>query len=248
MSLATLGSVQLTRSVAVEVSAFRLSAEIAASDLSLLSPDERARGERFRFARDRAHFVSGRAELRRRLSGVVGADPRRIEFSYGVAGKPSCATSGLEFNLSHSDDLAVLAIAHGANVHLGIDVEVPRPNHDHLDELVARRFFAPGEVRGLLALPASERQAAFFRCWTRKEALLKALGGGLSLPLDDFEVTFKAGAPARIVRTSEPLARGAWTLFDLSSVDARCYAAVAVGTHEGVSLTITINPEGGGPS
>jgi 4'-phosphopantetheinyl transferase len=234
--------------VSIEVSAFRLVGELAASDLALLAPDELARAERFRFARDRAHFVSGRAQLRRRLGAAAALDPRCIEFGYGPAGKPFCDAAGLSFNLSHSADLAVLAIVDGTAAHVGVDVEVPGAGHEHLDELVARRFFAAGEVRRLLALPAEERRAGFFRCWTRKEALLKAVGGGLSLPLDDFEVTFEAGVPARVARASEPLARGVWNLLDVSSLDPRCYAAVAVGTDEDVSLRVTINPEGGRPS
>ncbi|MGH8888538.1 MAG: 4'-phosphopantetheinyl transferase family protein, partial [Acidothermaceae bacterium] len=244
-TFADVGAERRVGPVVLDVTAFNLDAGFSSSDFLVLSDDEKQRARRFRFERDRRRFVRGRAELRRRLAAELGAEAAEVPFEYGANGKPGVPGAPFTFNLSHSGDLAVLAIAYGDDVQLGVDVEVPRGGDQQLDELVARRYFAPGEIRRLFALSADARYAAFFRCWTRKEALLKALGGGLMLPLHDFEVTLEPAEPARIVAPSEPLARGNWEIADISAISPRSYAAVAAGTPVGAPVTINVNPGGG---
>lgn len=160
-----------------------------------LSEDEVARALRFVFDRDRHRYIVARGRMRQVLSGIVGATPAALRFSYSSHGKPSLSAVGapLHFNLSHSDGLAALGVSHTREI--GVDVEHERP----LKEDIAERFFSRGEVAALSALPEGEQLAAFYRCWTRKEAVVKAIGEGLSRPLDSFDVTLDAGA-ARLLR------------------------------------------------
>lgn len=155
-----------------------------------LSADERARAARFHFARDRARFLRGRAALRRLLAGYADREPHALVFAPGAHGKPAMPGTGLEFNLSHSGGCAVLAVTRGRRV--GVDVERIRAERATL--AVARRFFAPTEAAAVTAAPPAERALTFFRCWTRKEAYVKARGEGLSLPLDRFEVPLEPNA------------------------------------------------------
>jgi len=137
-------------------------------------------------------------------------EPQRIAFSYGPAGKPYIpAFPGLQFNLSNCGELAVVAATSFDEV--GIDIERLRPIND-MDQ-IARHFFAPAEYMKLMELHPSFRTKAFFDCWTRKEAYVKAVGIGLGLPLDSFEVSVGPGEPVRFVAfygQSEELAR--WQL------------------------------------
>jgi 4'-phosphopantetheinyl transferase len=163
---------------------------------STLSPDEIARADRFHFAKDKNHYVAGRGLLRALLGRYLGEAPASLELSYGEHGKPALggpnAASGLSFNLSHSGGLAVYAFAKGRD--LGIDVERIKP--DFVSEDIARRYFSAREVDDLLSLPPEKRPVAFFDCWTRKEAYLKARGAGLQIPLDSFSVSLLPGRPA----------------------------------------------------
>lgn len=166
---------------------------------STLSPDEIARASRFHFAKDKNHYVAGRGLLRALLGKYLGQAPASLEFSYGQHGKPAIAgasaTSGLSFNLSHSGGLAVYAFAKERN--LGIDVERIKP--DFVSEDIARRYFSTREVNDLLSLPPETRAGAFFDCWTRKEAYLKARGAGLHIPLDSFSVSLLPGQPVEFL-------------------------------------------------
>lgn len=145
---------------------------------ALLSPDERARMERFRFPVDQARFAVGRAALRRLLGEVVGIPPEAVAFGYGPQGKPHVRNAPLDvrFNVSHSHGLALVAITLGRKV--GIDVEQRRPVADA--EAIARRYFLPAE--------AALGEEAFLPLWTRKEAVLKASGLGLAEGLPQVEV------------------------------------------------------------
>ena len=154
-------------------------------DAVCLSPDEQARAARFVYEKHRNAYVAARVGLRKRLATVTGDDPAALHFDYGPQGKPHLP-DGPMFNLSHSGGLACLAIHPTQEV--GADIEAFRPVEDG----IAERFFSAAENRTLAALPLSEREAGFFRCWTRKEAVIKALGGGLSIPLDAFDVTLDA--------------------------------------------------------
>ncbi len=185
--------------------------------LAWLSPEESARAERFRFPRHRRAFVLGRAALRGLLASYLGLDATAVEFVYGPQGKPSLAPArendphSLRFNASNSGNLAAFAFTIGCEI--GVDIEQYRALHEF--QSIAHRFFSPDEAAELLELPEADKPEAFFHCWTRKEAYIKAMGGGLSIPLDSFRVTLRPGAPARMVSLegSEDAARG-WTLHD----------------------------------
>lgn len=163
---------------------------------STLSPDELARAHRFHFAKDRDHYVVARGLLRSLLGEYLHQDPHKLEFTYGPYGKPElsgvAAASGASFNLAHSGGLAAFAISRRRK--LGIDVE--RAQVESAGEDIARRYFSAREVSDLQSLPPEEKVTAFFRCWTRKEAYLKALGTGLQTPLDSFSVSLSPGQPA----------------------------------------------------
>jgi len=183
----------------------------------LLASDEQARAEQFRFQKDRLHYVIARGTLRSILGRYLGQDPRTLRFSYSEFGKPALVQNPgsdvLFFNVTHSRGLAVYGIARGFTV--GIDVE-------YLDrrvscEQIAARFFSPLEVNMLRAVPEELQHAAFFTCWTRKEAYIKARGMGLSLDLKAFDVSLLPGEPAAILRSrEEALDVSKWSLYEIS--------------------------------
>jgi len=154
----------------------------------ILTPDEVARASRFRFEEDRRQYVRGRAMLRILLGRYLETPPTEIRFQYENHGKPEIALPhacrDLRFNFSDSGGLALIAVGSGGA--LGVDIERIRPLPDFLD--IATRFFSAREVQAILALSENKRQEAFFACWTRKEAYLKATGMGLLHPLSDFSV------------------------------------------------------------
>jgi len=181
--------------------------------LSWLSNDEQVRAARFHFDRHRQAFVLGRAVLRFLVSAMLAISPAEVEFCYGPKGKPSLADSRarLRFNSSNSGNLAAYAFTEGCD--LGIDVEALRPMPDM--DRIAARFFAPEEASELGSLPESDRPQGFFNCWTRKEAYIKAVGDGLSIPLASFQVTLRPGAAAAILCLGgNTEAAQAWTLED----------------------------------
>ncbi|MEX2186178.1 MAG: 4'-phosphopantetheinyl transferase superfamily protein [Pirellulales bacterium] len=188
--------------------------EIAARKL-VLSPDEVARAERFYFARHHDAFVAARAGLRRTLARYLATPAESIEFLYGHAGKPELSGrhAGDEpaLNHYHSGDLALCAVARRGP--LGIDVEMLRPMNDAAG--LARRYFASAEVKVWQGLPADEQIPAFFRCWTRKEAYLKALGDGLRAPLDRFVVSLAPGEPPRLIQPSPHDTAAGWSIEDI---------------------------------
>jgi 4'-phosphopantetheinyl transferase len=164
------------------------------------------------------------------LAGYVGIPAASLTFRIGPHGKPaldgSAACAGLEFNLSHSGDLALCAVTRARAV--GVDVEAIRP--DFATSEVARRFFAPAEVAALEALPPGERVAGFFACWTRKEAYIKARGTGIALGLDRFEVSLAPGRPAALLATrDEPAAALRWRLVALAPGEGYAGALVTDG-------------------
>jgi 4'-phosphopantetheinyl transferase len=171
---------------------------------SALSPDEKARADRFHFVNDRNRFVVARGLLRELVGKYLQQDPASLAFSYGQHGKPSLsgehASSGLCFNLSHSAGLAVYAIARGRN--LGIDVEHVRPESAGAE--IAERYFSAREVSDLRRLLPEARVEGFFHCWTRKEAYLKATGMGLQIPLDSFAVSLLPEKPAQFLEGVDP--------------------------------------------
>ena len=166
--------------------------------LATLADDEKSRAERFHFQRDRDRFVVSRGTLRSILGCYLDMAPAALRFSYSDHGKPALAgehQSELRFNVSHSHELALFAI--GETRELGVDLEWVRA--DVADEKIAERFFSAEEIRVLRSLPREIQSEAFFNCWTRKEAYIKALGDGLSMPLSRFVVSLAPGEPPALL-------------------------------------------------
>ena len=165
----------------------------------VLSQDDRARAARFRFERDRRRFSVARASLRMTLSRYLRLKPAAVKFESNAFGKPYLVAiqnkDALRFNLSHSHEMALLAVASGREV--GIDIEFMRA--DFATNEIAETFFSRAEIQQLRAVAPELRTRAFFNCWTRKEAYVKARGLGLSLPLDQFDVSLVPGAPAALL-------------------------------------------------
>ena len=175
-----------------------------------LSSDEMARAGRFYFERHRRRFIVARGVLRRLLGTYLEMRPEQVPLTYGPYGKP--AVQGLRFNLAHSNELAVYAFSR--NRELGVDVEWMRPLLDA--QAIAQRYFSPQENAALNSLNQSERLAAFFRCWTRKEAYLKALGDGLARPLTAFDVEVGPHRPPRLLRVEGSLTElDRWTFHEV---------------------------------
>ena len=182
-----------------------------------LAPDEKARAERYHFERDRDRFVLARGVLRMILGRYLNLAPQDVRFSYTEYGKPylqsESAPSDITFNLTHSHKLAVLAVAHARQI--GVDLEYVRP--DLASESIAKRFFAGNEITALFSQPPQVRTEAFFHCWTRKEAFIKAVGEGLSYPLDQFTVAFTPESkPALLEIGGSAKEAGRWALYKLS--------------------------------
>lgn len=196
----------------------------------LLSDDERGRADRFVFERDRSRFVAARALLRTLLGRILSRPAASLEFTYGAHGKPALgpalAGSGLRFNLSHSDGRALVAWTHGAAV--GADLERVRPVA--YGDAIARRFFSDDEQASLAGVEGAAWDAAFFRCWTRKEAFVKAIGDGLHHPLRSFTVPVAdVAAQTRIVLHDAPSESPAWTLDAVDAGPGFVAAVVSVG-------------------
>jgi 4'-phosphopantetheinyl transferase len=197
----------------------------------MLSEDERARAARFHFERDRQRFTATRALLRMMLASYVGADPQALRFRYSDKEKPSLISEDskntVEFNVSHSGTTALLAFARGRA--LGVDVELMRRDFDHA--AIAARFFSEDEQRQLATLEPAERYYGFFRCWTRKEAYIKAVGTGLSLPLHQFDVSLRPGDEDALLSTRPDGAEAAlWSMRDIPAGDGYV-AALCVRGH-----------------
>ena len=190
----------------------------------LLSGDELSRADRFHFEGDRRRFVVARGVLRTLLGGYLDIAPAALAFSYTQHGKPFTENcTQIHFNVSHSGEHALYAIS--PSCRLGVDIESLDRDIDY--NSLASRFFTPRECAVLLRVPEPDRKRAFLSCWTRKEAVVKALGNGLSLPLDQFEVM--AGpdnAPRVLDAGANALRCDEWTLHPID-VDGEYVATVA---------------------
>ncbi len=184
-----------------------------------LTVEERARAGRFRFATDRTRFIASRGTLRAMLGHYLGRAPGAIRFAYNAYGKPILVEEPeddpIQFNVSHSQDLALYAFTPTGDI--GIDLEqITKEVKDY--EQIARRFFSAAEVKALLSVPVEQRQEAFLNCWTRKEAYVKARGLGLSLVLNQFDVSLMPGEPAKLLATRETgQEASAWALHALAA-------------------------------
>lgn len=187
---------------------------IAAKFEPVLSADEKHRAARFHFDHLRCSFVTTRGVLRCLLGRYLNLHPARIQFAYGLKGKPFvAAAASLEFNTTHSGDTAAFAFTVGCQI--GVDLEQIRPLAEIQD--IANHYFCSDEAAEIMSLPSEERERAFFLCWTRKEAYIKAIGYGLSAHLHDFRVTVLPGEPAHFIHLGhDKEAAKAWTLENLS--------------------------------
>jgi len=197
-----------------------------------LSNDEIMRANRFRSEKNRRHFIAARGVLRDILSRYLKQAPDTFEFEANPYGKPLLLTPvngrKLSFNVSHSGEYALYAVMYDRQI--GVDIEQIRP--DFTANEIAQRFFSPREVETLQALPLDLQTEAFFACWTRKEAFIKAKGKGLSIPLQQFDVTLSPSEPVRLLQTqwdAEEASR--WSLKSLF-VASNYAAAIAVEGHE----------------
>ena len=216
----------------------------------ILSADELARAQRFRFAKDRTHFIAARGQLRAILGRYLAREPQSLSFTYNDYGKPSLASmparrtggrpqgsplrepgvtqdDGLSFNVSHAQGMALYAFTR--NRAIGVDVEYIQSQMEW--ESIAEHFFSPYEVNVLKAVSPDMRPIAFFNCWTRKEAYIKARGMGLSLALDSFDVSLTPGEPAALLgirENGQDIAN--WSLYALHP-GSNYIAALAVEGH-----------------
>jgi 4'-phosphopantetheinyl transferase len=213
----------------VVVWSWSLEADALSSEAAeaLLSEDEKVRGRAFVTAALRHRFVVGRARLRSLLGGHLGLDPRALVFVQNAFGKPRLAERpSVHFSLSHSGDQAVLAVSEQREI--GIDIERVRPL-DHLD--LARRYFHPNEAAAIESVRSTEQQLlAFFRIWTLKESVVKAVGKGLSLPLDTFEVSIATSPPTMVLAPDG--APQAWWLHQTTG--DYCFALAVPGGEVGL--------------
>ncbi len=197
-----------------------------------LSSDERRRADRYRFQRDRHHFIAGRGFLRILIARYLKVQPQILEFRYGGAGKPALAeiagSADLRFNCSHSQGLALYAVAHHRRI--GVDIEALRCLPDVVR--IARHCFSARENAMLDLLEPDRQREGFFNGWTRKEAYVKAVGDGLTMPLHRIEVSLVPGKPSALLSIDgDPKAASRWTL-EAVSAGFGYVAAIAVEGHD----------------
>ena len=197
---------------------------------SLLSGDERARAALLQDPVRRERFVTGRALLRTLIACYAQRDPKDLTFSYGAYGKPFLdldeGTNGLQFNVSHSGEVALYAFARGRRV--GVDIEQIRQGLP-LDQL-AKRVLSTDEAMWFRTLPDRFKTRAFFHCWTRKEAYTKAVGAGCAFGLRRLTVTLlQTESPVSVPVVGEPQESTRWSMIDLTP--RRGYAAALVVEH-----------------
>ena len=197
----------------------------------LLSEGEVLRANRFHFTKDRDHYVVARGLLRRLLGGYLGLSGDELRFVYAEKGKPALAESRgslLTFNLAHSHGRAIFVFSQGREV--GVDLEFMR--EDFAGDRIADRFFSQPEIAALANVPLELKQQAFFDCWTRKEAYIKARGDGLSMPLDEFDVAFAPGEEAALLRNQkQPEEVSRWKMQSIPA-PAGFVAALVVEGHD----------------
>jgi 4'-phosphopantetheinyl transferase len=191
-----------------------------------LSTDECKRADRFHFARDREAYILARGTLRSLLGRYLGRDPAKVRFIYGAQGKPSLSDGDVQFNLSHTRGLALLALARGRPV--GVDVEEVRPFSEV--ENLPQRIFSMQELQTFRDLKPSYHQTAFFNAWTRKEAVVKATGLGFTMDVREVEVTFAPEEDARLLHWNGSPPADQWTLRALEVPNGYAAALAVPGT------------------
>jgi 4'-phosphopantetheinyl transferase len=209
---------------------------------NVLSLDEMSRAARFHFERDRVRFVRCRTTLRRLLSAYLNIPASNVQFTYTPRGKPEVAAgqnpNGLRFNVSHSGDLALIAV--GGPEDLGIDIEAVREDVNTAD--LAERFFSTRERETLRAFQHSLGLVAFYACWARKESFLKAMGDGLAFPLANFSVSVHPDIAPRVEEIGGDASAGLeWSLTDLHAAEG-FRSAIAV-KRRGVAIATYHAPD-----
>ena len=202
----------------------------------VLSEEEIGRAERFRYRQHRQYFIAGRGILRFLLSQYTGIAPGQIQFAYTQSGKPLLTsrdeTMDICFNLAHAGGLVLYAFTCGRRI--GIDLEAIRPIEE-MDE-VAKMNFSPQEYQKFQMIHEEARLTAFYNCWTRKEAFVKAIGDGRSYPLQDFEVSLAPGETARLISLQGSQRRASnWSMHDLRTRDGHVAALVVEGNGYSIS-------------
>jgi 4'-phosphopantetheinyl transferase len=197
-----------------------------ASLIALLSPTEMARANRFRFDHHRRRYQIANGVLRILLANHLHCSPAAIAFTYSERGKPAiadhCQPQGLQFNLSHSEDLGIVGISRDRLI--GVDVEYVR-DMDNLDSLI-KRFFCAEEYRYFQQANSHEQQKIFFQLWTAKEAYLKATGAGLAGVLDQVQLSLSPLKFQSLPGNTEDLKD--WGLFSCALL-SNYQAAIALG-------------------
>ena len=219
-----------------EIHVWRGIVDIPSADLQVywktLKADERERAQRFRFPQHRTRFISARGMLRKLLGYYLSLAPQNIKLGIGLQGKPfvqSQSPHQLYFNVSHSQKLVLMAFSTSSEV--GIDVEGPQSHLDH--QAIAKRIMNEQEASWFHSLPESKQKSAFFTCWTRKEAFVKAHGKGLTFPLRDITVSFLPEQPASIMKVENP---------ELSSLNWSIYSIYARPKYTG-ALVVADKPQ-----
>ena len=197
-----------------------------------LSPEEQQRAARFINSRHCRYFAAGRGLLRVILAAYLSTRPHKIQFNYGKQGKPYLddpSKTNLHFNISHSGEYILIAVA--LTNEVGVDIEEIH-TIDNLDT-ISRRYFSSQEFQTIKTLPPQEQVNAFFTCWTRKEAFLKACGDGFSIPLDSFSVSFgpEGSEPLLLSNTSAKALPTGWFIIPLSPVQGYTGALAVQGHH-----------------
>jgi 4'-phosphopantetheinyl transferase len=210
-------------------------ADMVAKFKPLLSQDEYRRAERFHRPSDRHRFIAGRGILRKIISAYLALAPDEVQFTYNEYGKPFISTDqncgALSFNLSHSNGMALYAVTRGRRV--GVDIEYMREDLATLE--VAERFFSKDEFEVLKAVSSDHGTKAFFNCWSRKEAYIKAIGMGVSYPLDRFTVSLASNvAPALLKVDADATEAARWKMYELDV--GKGYAAALIVENPPVSL------------
>jgi 4'-phosphopantetheinyl transferase len=207
---------------------------------TLLACDERERAQRFIRPLDQRRYIVAHAALRILLAKYCGTSVSGVRYATGTHGKPALIgqdASGITFNMSHSGELALVGVAMESCV--GVDVEELRAVDDARS--IARSFFAPGEIAALASAPPADTDAAFLRCWTRKEAFVKAIGGGLSIGLDSFEVDISRAQPALRHIGGDTASAENWTIVHLEPKPRYIAAAAVQGAVDEV-ICRTVDP------
>ncbi len=184
--------------------------------ISLISADEIVRAKKFKFKKDRNCYIISRGILRELLGAYLDENAAKLKFEYTSYGKPYLPNKNLNFNISHSGDMVVCAFVVG--LQIGVDIEKIKQDFDVLE--LAQKFFSKREIEVLEKQPKEDLARAFYRCWTRKEAFIKAEGSGLSFPLNKFAVSLEDDNQAILLETDwDASEKSHWSLFSFVPED-----------------------------